>query len=109
MRVGPDDGLLCRLHDADMFGSTYAVSWKSAGGKRCAGRLDMDGRELTLTGAASGCHIEEAIPFEDIDDVRIKAGRLEIRRRNGRSLEIGSLDAPGTLRELANRLVMLVA
>jgi hypothetical protein len=92
-----------------MFGSTYAVSWKSEGGKRCAGRLDMDGRALTLTGAANGCQMEEAIPFEDIDDVRIKTGRLEIRRRNGRSLEIGSLDAPGALRELVDRLVMLVA
>ena len=92
-----------------MFGATYAVSWKGEGGKRCAGRLDMDERALTLTGAANGCQMEEAIPFEEIDDVRIKAGRLEIRRRNGRSVEIGSLDAPGALRELVDRLVMLVA
>jgi len=31
---------------------------------------------------------------------------LEIRRRNGRSLEIGSLDAPGALRELFDRLLI---
>lgn len=109
LRVCPDDARAEPLHHAVMFGSTYAVSWESAGGKHCAGRLDMDGRVLTLTGAAGGCDMEETIPFEDIDDVRIKAGRLEIRRRNGCCLEIGSLDAPGALREVVDRLVMLGA
>jgi hypothetical protein len=87
-----------------MFGSTYAVSWKGTGGRRCAGRLDMDGRALLLTGASDGCHVEEAIPFREIDGVRIEAGCLQVRRRNGRSLSIASLDAPGALRELAERL-----
>jgi len=59
VRVCPDDGRVGRLHDAAMFGSTYAVSWKDEGGKRCAGRLDLDGCSLTLTGAANGCHAEE--------------------------------------------------
>jgi hypothetical protein len=91
-----------------MFGSTYAVSWKGAGGRPCAGRLDMDGRALLLTGASNGCHVEEAVPFREIDGVRIEAGRLQVRRRNGRSLSIASLDAPGALRELAERLTAYV-
>jgi hypothetical protein len=109
LRLCPDDGLLGRLEDAVMFGSTYAVSWEGAGGRPCAGRLGMDGRGLSLTGASNGCHVEEAIPFREIDSVRIEAGRLQVRRRNGRSLSIASLDAPGALRELAERLAVHTA
>jgi hypothetical protein len=104
VRVCPDDDLLRRLHDAVMLVSTYAVSWKGVGGRPCAGRLDMDGRSLLLTGASNGCHVQEAIPLREIDGVRIEAGRLQVRRRNGRPLSIASLDAPGALRELAERL-----
>lgn len=87
-----------------MFGSTYAVSWNGVNGNRCAGRLDIDGHALILTGASNGCHVKEAIPFREIDDVKIESGRLYVTRRNGRALFIGSLDAPGVLRELAERL-----
>jgi hypothetical protein len=92
-----------------MFGSTYAVSWDRADGTRCAGRLDMDSRALVLRGASHDCEVSEAIPFREIDDVRVETGRLHVSRRNGQSLSIGSLDAPGILRELAERLTVLAA
>jgi hypothetical protein len=106
MRIGPDDDGSFGQHDPAMFGSTYAVSWCGANGARCAGRLDIDDRALRLTGASNGCEVREAIPFREIDNVRLEDGRLRIIRRKGRSFSIGSLDAPGVLHELAERLAL---
>jgi len=87
-----------------MFGSTYAVSWSGTNGCRCAGRLEIEGHALILTGASNGCHVKEKIPLREIDEVQLDGGRLCVTRRSGRSLSIGSLDAPGALRELAERI-----
>ncbi len=89
-----------------MFGSTYAVCWDAVNGNRCAGRLDLDGRTMILTGASNGCHVKEAVPLSEVDDVRLEGGRLYLTRRNARPLAIASLDAPGSLREVAERLAV---
>jgi hypothetical protein len=86
-----------------MSASTYAVSWLSTAGP-CAGRLGLDRHGLTLTGASRGRPVKQEIGFDEIDGVDVEAGRLQVRKRDGRSLAIGSLDAPGALRELAERL-----
>jgi hypothetical protein len=88
-----------------MFGSTYAVSWRS-NGSHCAGRLDVGERAVLLTGAANGCRVREAIAFREIARVQVERGRMHLVRRDGRSLSISSLDAPGALRELAERLAL---
>jgi hypothetical protein len=36
----------------------------------------------------------------------MERGRMELVRRDGRALSIASLDAPGALRELAERLAL---
>ena len=91
-----------------MFGSTYAVSW-NANGSRCAGRLDIGDYKFVLTGSWNGCRSKEAIAFGDIADVRVKDGLLCVTRRDGSSLSIRNLDAPGALRELAERLAVRAA
>jgi hypothetical protein len=102
--VSPDDAGREPDEDAGMFGSTYAVSWLDTFGKRCTGRLDIEGQALVLTGLSEGCRVAEALPFSDISDVHLERGRLCLTGRNGRRLSIGSLDAPGVLRELADRV-----
>jgi len=87
-----------------MSASTYAVSWMTARGAPCAGRLGLDRHGLTLNGASKGSPVTQEIGFDEIEDVRVDAGRLQVTRHDGRSLTIGSLDAPGALWELAERL-----
>ena len=88
-----------------MSASTYAVSWLTPAGKPCAGRLGLDRRALTLTGASRGSPVRQVIAFDEIEDVQVDSGRLRLKKRDGCSVAIGSLDAPGALRELAERLV----
>lgn len=90
------------------FMSTYAVSWLTAAGSPCSGRLGLDPHGLTLTGASKGNPVRQEIGFEEIEDVQVNSGRLRLKRRDGRSLAIGSLDAPGALRELAELLARAV-
>ena len=87
-----------------MSASTYAVSWMTACGAPCAGRLGLDSHGLTLSGASKGSPVMQEIGFDEIEDVQVEAGHLQVTRHDGRSLTIGSLDAPGALRELAERL-----
>jgi len=49
--------------------------------------------------------VSQEIAFEDIAAVEISGGKMQVSERDGRALSIGSLDAPGALRELAERLV----
>jgi hypothetical protein len=109
MRVAPDVSTGRPRDDGRMSASTYAVSWLSAAGAPCAGRLGLDGHGLTLTGASKGHPVRQQIAFDEIDDVEVGAGTLQVRKRDGRLLSIGSLDAPGALRELAERLVQAAA
>ena len=82
----------------------YAVSWNGVDGTRCAGRLDVGDGSARLVGASRGVRRDETITFDDIASVRLERGRLHIDRRVGAALLIGSLDGPGTLREVAERL-----
>ncbi len=92
-----------------MFGSTYAVSWNGANGLRCAGCLEVGERALLLTGASDGCQVREAIAFREIEGFRVERGRLYVKRQDGSFLSIRNLDAPGALRELAERLAARAA
>jgi hypothetical protein len=104
MRVAPDASRRAGGEHVSMSAATNAVSWLTPAGDRCAGRLGVDGRGLTLLGASCGCPVKQEIPFDQIEDVHVEAGRLQVMQRDGDSLAIGSLDAPGALRELAERL-----
>ena len=88
---------------------SYAVYWyESELGPRYAGRLELGDSSVELSGSAPGRRFLDCISFEDIASVRLSAGRLRIFRREGAGLEIGSVDGPGSLRELAERLASVL-
>lgn len=87
----------------------YAVAWSGVDGTRCAGRLDVGDGAATLVGAARGDRRHERIEFDDIAGVSFERGRLHILRRAGVALSIASLDGPGALREVAERLASALA
>jgi hypothetical protein len=83
---------------------TYAVYWDEPGGGRFAGRISLDGACAELEGAASDGRTRRQIGFEDIAAVRYERGGLHVSRRDGVPLWLGSVDRPGALRELGERL-----
>ena len=89
---------------------SYAIYWYEAElSSRYAGRLELTDSSVELSGSALGHRFADSIAFEDIVSVRLSAARLRVCRRVGAALEIGSVDAPGSLRELADRLASVVA
>jgi hypothetical protein len=88
---------------------SYAVSWNDIDGMRCAGRLDLTDRAANLVGTARGTRCDQTIAFDEIGSVRVERGRLHVDRQGGGALWIGSLDGPGALREIADRLAAAVA
>jgi len=88
---------------------SYAVYWYEGElGRRYAGRLDLGASSVELSGAALGHRFLDSISFDDIASVQLSAGHLGISRRDGAELDIGSVDGPGSLRELAGRLALLL-
>ena len=88
---------------------SYAVYWYEGElGPRYAGRLELSGSSAELSGSALGHRFLDSISFKDIASVRLSAGRLRISRRDGGEFDIGSVDGPGSLRELAERLASVL-
>ena len=84
---------------------SYAVYWNEGSGARYAGRLDLEPGYALLAGrAADGARRLFRIVFADIASVRYGSGRIHVERRAQSALEIGSLDGPGALYEVADRL-----
>jgi hypothetical protein len=81
--------------------SSYAVWWNEGDGPRHIGKFEIARPHALLSGNGS---MRLAIPLEDITGVEYRRGEVHIDRRDASSLKIGSLDAPGTLRELAHSL-----
>jgi hypothetical protein len=80
---------------------TYAVCWNEGDGPRHAGKLEVGPLHVLLSGNGAG---RVAVPLDELASVDYAAGELTLGRRRGASIRIGSLDAPGTLRELADVL-----
>jgi hypothetical protein len=81
---------------------SYAVWWNDGDGPRRAGKLQVGKLHLLLSGKGAG---RLAVPLEEIASSEHARGELLVRRRRGGDLiRIGSLDAPGALRELSNLL-----
>ena len=84
-----------------MRGNSYAVWWKEEHGPRHVGKLEVAPFHALLSGNGSK---RLAVPLDVIRTVECRGGEVRVNRRNEGLLRIGSLDAPGTLRELAHAL-----
>jgi hypothetical protein len=86
---------------------SYAIYWNEGEvPPRYAGRLELSDSSVELSGSALGRRVIDSVPFSDIAAVRLSAGNLQIKRRDGAGLDIGSVDGPGSLRELADCLAL---
>jgi hypothetical protein len=84
--------------------SSYAIWWTEADGPRRAGKLELGPGQVVLSGGGCG---PVAHAVDDIESVDYHGGELTLELRPGRLLRIGSLDAPGALREVASYLMGL--
>jgi len=81
--------------------SSYAVWWKEGNGPRHVGKFEIARLHALLSGNGSK---RLAVPLDDITGVEYRRGEVHIDRRGATALRIGSLDAPGTLLEMAHAL-----
>ena len=93
---------------------TYAVVWHSRGTPRHVGKLEVGSGDIRLSGAVpGGVRATIAIPFERV--ARVALGRSWHERLDGRptvvvglvggeAVHIASLDGPGTVQEILQRL-----
>jgi hypothetical protein len=89
---------------------SYAAYWNEGDGARYAGRLEFEPEGAALAGrAARGARRLFELLFDDIASVDYGHGRLRVGRRGQPDLEIGSVDGPGSVRELADRLQVAVS
>jgi hypothetical protein len=81
--------------------NSYAVWWNEGGGPRYVGKLEIARLHALLSGNGSS---RVAVPLDQITSVEYERGHVLLARDGAPILRIGSLDAPGALREVANRL-----
>jgi hypothetical protein len=81
--------------------SSYAVWWNEGNGPRHVGKFEIARLHALLSGNGS---TRLAVPLDHITGVQYRHGEVHIDRRGSAPLRIGSLDAPGTLLELAHAL-----
>jgi hypothetical protein len=84
---------------------SYAVWWNEGGGPRHAGRLELGRLHALLSGNGKG---RLALPLDEITAIQYARDEVVVHRRVHPSLRIGSLDAPGALREFATMLATFV-
>jgi hypothetical protein len=81
--------------------SSYAIWWNEDNGPKHVGKLEIAHPNALLSGNGA---MRLALPLADITGVEYRRGEVRIDRRGTTALRIGSLDAPGTLLELAHAL-----
>ena len=81
---------------------SYAIWWDDGKGPRRAGKLELGPLHALLSGNGRS---RLALPLDQIVDIECIHGEVLVHREGEPTLRIGSLDAPGALRELASRLV----
>jgi hypothetical protein len=80
---------------------SYAIWWNEGNGPKHVGKLEITRPHALLSGTGS---TRLAVALDDITGVEYRRGEVLIDRRGATTLRIGSLDAPGTLLELAHSL-----
>jgi hypothetical protein len=86
---------------------SYAVYWQEGQlGPRYAGRLELGQSTVELSGSAPAGRFVDSISFQDIMSVRFSARILRVCCRDGTVLDVGSVDGPGSMRELVDSLAL---
>jgi hypothetical protein len=80
---------------------SYAIWWNEDNGPKNVGKLEIAHPNALLSGNGS---TRLALALADITGVEYRRGEVRIDRRGTTAIRIGSLDAPGTLLELAHAL-----
>ncbi len=88
-------------HPWHMGRRSYAIWWKQGDEPRHAGKFELGPLHVLLSGNGNG---NVAVPLGDIASVDYHRGEITIQLHQGRSIRIGSLDAPGALLELTDAL-----
>ncbi len=85
---------------------TYAVYWTDEPrGRRYAGQIALRGDYAELSGSGpNGRRSFYRLFFDEIASARYERGQLAVRRRTAPTIHVGSLDGPGALKELADRM-----
>lgn len=87
--------------------ATYAVSWTDAGAL-FVGYAQLGTRELRLEGRSDGREGLRSVPYRNVVGLDVRRGSggrgLAIVLAGGEVVTISSLDRPGSLGELADRL-----
>ncbi len=80
---------------------SYAIWWNEGDGPKHVGKLEIAHPHAFLSANGS---TRLAVPLAEITGVDYRRGEVRVERRGTTTLRIGSLDAPGTLLELAHSL-----
>ena len=78
------------------------MSWQLESGAREAGRVEVTDRGVDFESPRHAVRIR----FGELRDVRLSRGELRLERFAKPTLVVASLDGPGALRELADRLAV---
>jgi len=101
LRPGADAAGVEEAHPVHMRRRSYAIWWNEGNGPKHVGKLELARLHALLSGNGSR---KLAVPLDDITAVEYRRGEVRIDRRGAAPIRIGSLDAPGTLLELAHTL-----
>ena len=78
------------------------MSWQPEGGPREAGRVEVTENGVDFESLRHA----ERIRFAELREIRLAHGFLRLERFAKPALIVASLDGPGALRELADRLAV---
>jgi hypothetical protein len=99
--MGADAAMVEKPQPVHMRRRSYAIWWNEGNGPKHVGKLEIARPHAFLSGTGS---TTLALPLADITAVEYRRGEVQVERRGTTALRIGSLDAPGTLLELAHSL-----
>ena len=93
---------------------TYAVTWRGTTGVVHAGKLELGEKALTLEGGSA----RKIVRYDELAEVHVGRGMderlqgrpaLVLRREAGDTLYVSSVNGPGVVVEIAERLAALGA
>jgi hypothetical protein len=96
--------------------SGYAVVWRTVGGRRVSGRLELASEGVWLSGGSRDAQVTVEIPYDEIVAAQREpvagSGSSRLIRLDSRaagSLLLASLDGPGVLGEILAALQQALA